>query len=164
MIEFINDKFFDDRGSLFTIYNKEQCPIEFVQDRVSKSLKGTIRGFHGDSKTWKYLVCMSGKIKVVTYSCTSRVKKTYVLSSESDITLGVLIPPKILLAHQCLEDSILMYKWSHAYEGPDNQASVYWNDETIRPEWIKLHVSPIISDRDKNAKRILDDSLLLPWD
>jgi dTDP-4-dehydrorhamnose 3,5-epimerase-like enzyme len=49
----INDKYFEKRGCLYTIYLSKQLEIDFVQDKISKSYQGVIRGFHGDDKICK---------------------------------------------------------------------------------------------------------------
>ena len=60
----VNDKYSENRGSLYTIYTRGQLEINFVQDKISKSYQGVIRGFHGDDKTWKLISCLHGRIKL----------------------------------------------------------------------------------------------------
>ena len=57
---------FDDfRGSYIETYNarlyKERgVNQDFIQDDISTSFKGVLRGIHGDDKTWKLVSCIHG--------------------------------------------------------------------------------------------------------
>lgn len=156
---YIKDKFYEDRGSIYTIYNKQDFNIDFVQDKISKSYQGVIRGFHGDGQTWKLITCLHGDIKLITYNIDTDEKLEYNLSGDSKESISVLVPPRVLNAHQCLSSScIFHYKWSHYYTGPENQWSVNYNDQDINPRWdfslIRSDFPNAISDRDKNASSL----------
>ena len=43
------DKYFEERGNQFTIYNDKDLEIDFVQDKVSKSHQG-VAGYHGHTE------------------------------------------------------------------------------------------------------------------
>ena len=158
------DKFYDDRGFLSSTWqacdaglniatgtNEHPKIINFVEDRISQSRYGTIRGFHGDYKTWKLISCLYGKFKLVTYNLKSGNKQELVLSSsDEDFTL-VLVPPGVVNAHQCLsEECVLGYKWSEYYSSPKDQISIYYNDEIIDPKWVDTD-GILISQRDRYA-------------
>lgn len=152
-LEITENKFFEKRGNIYTIYNKKDIPYDltFVQDKISKSFQGVVRGFHGDEITWKLIACLHGKVKLVTYNIDSDKKCTYILDGDSEVNYSILVPPRTLNAHQCLSSTcIFYYKWSEFYTGPDKQWSVNYNDPFINPEWDnKYH--QIVSDRDKSA-------------
>jgi len=155
-MNFNKDKHFEDRGSLYTIYDSRDFEIKFVQDKISKSNQGVIRGFHGDSITWKLITCLYGRIKLVTYDVDTDIKQEYILDGDDKESISVLVPPRVLNAHQCLSSHcIFHYKWSHHYTGPENQWSVYYNDSTINPQW-NWDFASIISDRDMNADSLLN--------
>jgi dTDP-4-dehydrorhamnose 3,5-epimerase len=144
-------KYFEDRGSTYTIYDSIDFNIDFVQDKISKSYQGVIRGFHGDNKTWKLITCLSGKVKFITYDIDTDIKEEYILDGDDKESKSVLIAPRVLNAHQCLSyNCIFHYKISHAYTGPENQWSVYYNDSDINPQW-NWDIESIISNRDMNA-------------
>ena len=156
MDKYINDKYFEKRGSLYTIYNDTDFNIKFVQDKISKSYQGVIRGFHGDNKTWKLITCLYGKVKLVTYDIDDDCKNEYVLDADSKESTSILIGPRVLNAHQCLSSHcIFHYKWSHRYTGPQDQWSVYYNDSQINPQW-NCEFASIISDRDKDADSLVN--------
>lgn len=148
------DKHFEKRGSLYTVYNKNDFPMQFVQDKISKSYRGVIRGFHGDDKTWKLISCLYGKIKLVTYNINSGAKESYILDGDDTDSASILISPRTLNAHQCLSDEcIFYYKWSEFYTSPEDQWSVNYNDPDISPNWVKLD-NCIVSDRDAKAQSL----------
>ena len=150
------DKYFEKRGNIYTIYNREKAPhdLDFVQDKVSKSFQGVIRGFHGDNKTWKLMTCLYGKIKLITYNVDNDKKNVYFLNSDDDISKSILVPPRTLNAHMCLSNScIFHYKWSEFYTEPKHQWSVTYNDPSINPEWDERFCH-IVSDRDKSSQSL----------
>ena len=150
------DKYFEKRGSIYTIYDKRQMPIEcdFVQDKISKSYQGVIRGFHGDNNTWKLITCLHARVKLVTFNVDTDEKNVYFLDGDDNKTNSILVPPRTLNAHQCLSQGcIFYYKWSEFYTSPEQQWSVNYNDPDIFPEWDSRFCG-IISDRDKNAQSL----------
>ena len=148
---FENSKHFEKRGNIYTIYAEKECGIKFVQDKVSKSYQGVIRGFHADKKIWKLVTCLHGRVKFVTYDLKQDYKEEYILEGDSPSSTSVLISPNTLNAHQCLSSlCIFHYKWSDYYEGVKNQREVYYNDPDINPKW-NQEFCFTVSDRDQNA-------------
>lgn len=148
---FTSDKFFENRGSIYTIFNENDFNIKFVQDKISKSFQGVVRGFHGDAKTWKLITCLYGKIKLITYDVDKKHKDVYFLDGDDIEFKSILVPPRTLNAHQCLSSfCIFHYKWSEYYTSPEDQWSVRYNDKDINPEWDEK-INIIVSDRDKNS-------------
>ena len=149
-------KYFEKRGNIYTIFDQRKVPSDcsFVQDKISKSNQGVVRGFHGDDKTWKLITCLQGTVKLVTYNVDTDVKKVYFLDGDNPEATSVLVPPRTLNAHQCLSQScIFHYKWSEFYTSPEDQWSVYYDDPDICPEWDdKLHV--VVSERDKKSQSL----------
>ena len=85
-------KYFEDRGSLYTIYDHNDFSIDFVQDKISKSNQGVIRGFHGDDKTWKLITCLYGRLKLITYDVDKDIKEEYILDGDDKESVSVLVP------------------------------------------------------------------------
>ena len=148
------EKFFENRGNIYTLYDSRDHKINFVQDKISKSYQGVIRGFHADNHTWKLISCLHGKIKLVTYDIDNDKKNDYILDGDDEYLKSVLIPPRTLNAHQCLSSNcIFHYKWSQYYTSPEDQWSVFFNDVDINPCW-DTRFKSIISDRDSNAQSL----------
>ena len=155
MITQTKNKFLENRGSNYTIYDYRDYDIEFVQDKISKSFQGVIRGFHGDHKTWKLITCLYGKIKLVTYDIETDERNEFFLDGDDKDSVSVLVQPGVLNAHQCLSlNCIFHYKCSEYYTSPEDQFSIHYNDKTINPRWFNL--PPIVSERDKNSKSLQD--------
>ena len=158
---FENSKHFENRGNIYTIYAEKECAVKFVQDKISKSYQGVIRGFHADEKIWKLVTCLHGRVKFVTYDLEQDYKQEYILQGDSPSSVSVLIPPNTLNAHQCLSDNcIFHYKWSDYYTGPKDQRSVFFNDPDINPEW-DTSFGFIVADRDQKAPLLQDLKLWL---
>jgi len=150
------EKHFEHRGSIYTIYDERKLPQEctFVQDKISKSFQGVIRGFHGDNKTWKLITCLYGKVKLVTYDIDSNAKDVYFLDGDDPISNSILVPPRTLNAHQCLSNNcIFYYKWSEFYTNPEDQWSVFYDDPEIAPEWDQSFHT-IVAERDKKSQSL----------
>ena len=143
----------DHRGELYPLwkmFDGETVSHPFVEDRISRSTYGVLRGFHGDSKTWKLMSCLYGEIQLVLWDVEAKTRYDYLVSDKNK--LQVLIPPNYLNAHQCLsQECILFYKWSEYYSGPQDQWSVRWDDPSIGFNWAN---PPILSERDSTSRTL----------
>ena len=152
----LEEKHFEKRGSIYTIYDNRKMPFkcDFVQDKISKSFQGVIRGFHGDDKTWKLICCLQGKIKLITYNVDNDEKNVYILDGDDPINASILVAPRTLYAHQCLSETCTFYyKWSKHYTKPEDQWSVNYNDPDINPEWCD-DIHQIVSERDQKSQSL----------
>ena len=112
--------FADHRGENFEGYNEKHYDEifssssewkngnnRFIVDSFSKSKKNVLRGFHGDSKTWKLIQCLKGSIYFVVIdlridSETFGVHQSFNLSEENK--QQALIPNGCVNAHLCISD------------------------------------------------------------
>lgn len=150
--------FRDFRGDLWTLWNREDSPLDldFNHDKVSVSKRNVLRGLHTDSKSWKLITCLHGEVQlvVVDYRKDSKnyLKSEYlILNNENKIS--VLIPPMFLNGHLVLSDSaVFHYKWSYKGEYPDveDQLSVHYDCLDI--PWLEKNV--LLSARDSAASRL----------
>lgn len=147
--------FKDFRGQFVGTYNEEfykknGINIRFVEDDISISKKNVLRGIHSDSKAWKLVSCIFGKIYVVIVSCNEKSKDfgqwQGFLLSEKD-KKQILIPPKYGCSYLVLtKEAIFTYKQSEYYD-LKRQSTYKWNDPGFKIQWsIK---NPILSERDK---------------
>lgn len=147
-----NDKFFDHRGELYTIWKKvNNFSLNFNHDKVALSRNNVIRGLHTD-KSWKLITCLHGEIQLVVLNLEKNLWTDFILSASDKISKSILVPPGFYNGHLVLSsEAVFFYKW--AYEGnyPDvnDQKSINWADPYINIAW-KLN-QPILSDRDKNT-------------
>jgi len=157
--------FEDFRGSFLELYKKDTYKneiqqatgfdIDFVQDNASTSTKHVLRGFHGDSVTWKLITCLKGRIYFVVLNYDKESPyylkhQGFTLSDKNGLQL--LIPPNSAGAQLVMSDyAILHYKQSQYYNRA-SQFTVLWNDERLGVHWPINN--PILSERDTHGDNI----------
>jgi len=146
--------FEDFRGVYRNIFYDTDIPyVKFVEDDVSVSNKGVLRGIHGDDKTWKLITCLKGRFLLIVV-CNDGGKyqgdTDYFTLSDSNNT-QVLVPPKHGNGHLAMEDCIFHYKQSEYY-GDNKQFTLRWDDYW----WPKI---PILSRRDSDVPNQLEVTL-----
>ena len=150
-IKYFHSKvFIDSRGKIWTSWDKNFFRnIKFNLDKFTTSKKNVLRGFHGDTKSWKLVTCLKGEILsvIVDYRKNSKnyLKYTKIKMSEKN-RISVLIPPNFLNSWLCISKECL-YQYKYSFKGKYNdvkdQISIKWNDPKINFRWpIK---NPILS-------------------
>ncbi len=157
--------FRDYRGYFVETWNDEEWRNDhsssifrsFVQDDISFSKKGVLRGLHGDWKTWKLLWCVHGLVFAAfvdcrKYSRTFGAKLVMYLGMEfhDDRSCQVMVPQGVAAGIYALYDSVLCYKQTTYYQGQEAQFTLAWNDPELNIPW-PLEGSPVISERDMNG-------------
>ena len=148
------DIFEDFRGNYTETYNSIQYKkagllADFIQDDLSTTYKGVLRGMHGDSKTGKLVQCAYGRIYQVVLNCNPDSEQfgnweAFVLSGEN--RHQVYIPPMYGNGFYVLSDvAVYYYKQTTSY-GDAEQFTYKWNDERFHIEWPAE--ASIISERD----------------
>ena len=153
-VKLIQPSIFEDhRGEYIETWNKEIYKIigdiEFVQDDVSISTQGVLRGIHGDDGTYKLISCLYGKFYLVVVNCD---KESEEFGKWESFTLSdvnrtqVLVPPKHGNAHLILsEKAIFHYKQNTNYNR-EGQFTYRWDDPQFNIWWPINN--PILSQRD----------------
>jgi dTDP-4-dehydrorhamnose 3,5-epimerase len=152
-------EFRDSRGSFFELFRAERDEIrdlQFVQDNVSSSESGVLRGLHFQKNPHaqgKLVTVLRGNIWDVAVdlrqgSATWGQWSAVELSSENRHIL--YIPPGF--AHGFLvlsRDAMVHYKCTAYYNAP-SESGVIWNDATLKVEWpLKNGQQPLLSDKDQ---------------
>jgi dTDP-4-dehydrorhamnose 3,5-epimerase len=162
LIEIELDVFRDFRGEYVETFSIEKHQfseklggnVKFVEDDISYSKKNVLRGLHGDSKTWKLIQCLYGKIFFVVVdlrieSSTYKNIQTFTLSA--DMRKQILVPPGCANGHLVLsEEAIFSYKQSEIYSGMSNQFTLRWDHPEFKIKW--PIPNPILSERDSKAE------------
>jgi len=144
----------DRRGNFYETYNEKEykaagLTAEFVQDDISCSVKGVLKGMHGDAGTYKLVQCVHGKVYAVILNCDETSEEfgkwqSFELSAENKYQL--YIPPMYGNGYYVMSDvAVYSYKQS-TYYGEYKQFTYKWNDERFRIEWPAEAI--IISERD----------------
>jgi dTDP-4-dehydrorhamnose 3,5-epimerase len=149
------DVFRDHRGEYIETYNEELygsqgIGIKFIQDDISVSKKGVLRGIHGDNSTWKLISCLYGEFFLVVVNCdpgSPSFGKWLSFSLSDKNRYQVLVPPKYGNGHLVLSDtSVFHYKQSTYYD-PKRQFTYQWNDPRLNIKW--PIDNPVLSKRDE---------------
>ncbi len=159
------DVFEDTRGYFFESFNEEKfiennLEMKFVQDNVSRSGKGTIRGLHyqaGDKVQGKLCQVIMGKVLDVAVDIRfgSPTFGKYVaqeLSEENHIQLW--IPRGFAHGFSVLSDyAIFLYKCTDFYSREQERTIVY-NDPQLNIDW--RVDNPVVSQKDLNGKSLAE--------
>lgn len=152
--------FNDDRGYFFESYsrrnfNSNRIEFEFVQDNISKSKNGTIRGLHyqiRESVQGKLCYVLFGKVLDVAVdirfgSPTFGKYFSCELSEKNHTQLW--LPPGFAHGFSVLSDeAIFAYKCTALYS-KENERSIIYNDPDLKIDW-KVD-NPTLSEKDLKA-------------
>lgn len=152
--------YYDNRGCFFESFNLKKfkkltgLTIEFVQDNVSVSKFGVIRGLHmqeGKFAQAKLIRVSKGKILDVVVDVREN-SKTYgevystILSSENQKQL--FVPRGFLHGFSTLEeDSVVNYKADNYYN-KQSEKGVLFNDKDLNIDWLLKEENFVISEKD----------------
>lgn len=133
--------------------------LNFVQDNQSKSSQGTLRGLHYQLNfpQGKLVRVISGEVFDVAVDIREN-SPTFgqwvgeLLSAANHKQLWV--PPGFAHGfYVTSEFAELSYKCTQYYH-PEDDHSLLWNDPVIAIQWPLISGSPLLSDKDQNAKTL----------
>ena len=152
--------FEDDRGYFFEKFNEKKFEDltglngHFVQDNISKSSYGVLRGLHlqkGDHAQAKLVSCLEGKVFDVAVDLrvdSPTFGKWFGVELTPENKLQLYVPRGFGHGFSVLSDTaIFAYKCDNFYN-KESEGGVLWNDEELSIDW-KLPLSDVIlSDKD----------------
>jgi dTDP-4-dehydrorhamnose 3,5-epimerase len=156
--------FGDARGYFFETWSKERyhehgIPRDFVQDNLSRSARGILRGLHlqepfGQGKLVSVLEGEVFDVAVDVRRGSPLFGKWVGEHLSGDNHKQLYIPPGFAHGFCVLSESALFsYKCTELYH-PETELSVLWNDPALAIEWpIK---DPVLSKKDAAAARLAD--------
>lgn len=161
---FAPDVYSDDRGYLFEVWNHRKyadlgLPVPFVQDNLSRSKKGVLRGLHFQWPTaqGKLVTALHGEIWDVAVdiregSPTYGHWEGYTLNDKNQNQ--VYIPEGFAHGFVVLSNTAtVLYKCTNFYT-PKDEGSVSWADPDIGIDWpVK---EPILAPKDREAPSLRD--------
>ena len=133
----------DIRGNFYETYNEKEYRLagleaRFIQDDISCSVQGVLKGMHGDSKTYKLVQCAYGKVYAVILNCdetSADFGKWESFELSSDNRYQLYIPPMYGNGYYVLSDTaVYTYKQS-TYYGDYKQFTYKWNDDRFGILW-----------------------------
>lgn len=144
LIHFVRQSSKDKRGSFSEIFRKKNelgLPLDFVQDNLSSSKKGVLRGLHLQSSPHaqaKLITCLKGEIFDVAVdlrpeSPTFKKYWSFLLTEKNCESLYV---PTGFAHGFCTlsEEALIFYKVS-AYYSPTHELVIKWNDKELAINW-----------------------------
>ena len=154
--------FKDDRGYFLETFNKNVFSKEtgiqthFIQDNLSKSSKGVLRGLHfqkGDAAQAKLVQVISGKVLDV---CVDIRKDSPTFGAHFSILLDgsnkkqLFVPRGFAHGFIVLEDdTIFTYKCDNYYNKA-SESGIIFNDKTLNIDWNFPEGDMIVSEKDKD--------------
>jgi dTDP-4-dehydrorhamnose 3,5-epimerase len=154
------DIFKDDRGFFFESFSKQRyeelgITDEFVQDNISMSNKGTVRGLHyqiGGKAQGKLCQVIEGEVLDVAVDVrfnSPTFGKHFAQILNSDLKTQLWIPKGFAHGFSVLSDeAIFSYKCTNYYSKPHERA-ILFNDPDLNIDW-KVY-NPIVSEKDLKA-------------
>ena len=163
LVEFTPDIYVDKRGCFYESYKSTaHMPVikdELIQDNVSVSKLGVLRGLHYQIQNpqGKLITCLKGMIYDVAVdirvnSPTFGRYQWIILSDENKKSFW--IPPGF--AHGFLgmeEENIIQYKCTNIYN-PSGERTLKWDDKRVAIKWPGHITNPIISEKDQEGKSL----------
>jgi dTDP-4-dehydrorhamnose 3,5-epimerase len=151
--------FGDERGFFLESWNRARygkagLDVDFVQDNLSFSRRGTLRGLHfqNPSPQGKLLQVLQGEVFDVAVDIrrgSPTFGKWHGLMLSAENKLQFYVPPGF--AHGFVvtsETALFQYKCTEAYS-PKHEAAVRWDDPAIGIKWPVQN--PLLSERDAKA-------------
>jgi dTDP-4-dehydrorhamnose 3,5-epimerase len=160
--------FGDDRGFFLEMYHARRyseagLPATFVQDNLSRSVKGTLRGLHFQEPNaqGKLVQALMGSVYDVAVDIrrgSPTFGKWLGLELSAENKRQLWIPPGF--AHGfCVtsESADFFYKCTALYS-PDTQHCIAWDDPDLAIPWPISQ--PLVSPKDSKAPRLAEATVL----
>ncbi len=147
----------DDRGYFLESFREDILKEHgitgpFVQDNISKSFKGTVRGLHYqlEKPQGKLVQCIKGEILDVAVDVrkSSKTFGNYVAVKLSEKNhRQAYIPVGFAHGFSVLSDKAIVHYKCTEYYDKDSERGIRWDDPLIRINWDIAR--PILSDKDR---------------
>jgi dTDP-4-dehydrorhamnose 3,5-epimerase len=155
--------FADARGFFYESYNQKTfatfgITAPFVQDNISRSAKGVLRGLH-----YQLAPYAQGKLVSVSLGAVFDVAvdirqgsptfgKWFGIELSEENKRMLYVPEGFAHGFQVLSEvAEFRYKVTNFYT-PSADRGILWNDSTIGIQWRDSGTEPILSEKDRNAK------------
>ncbi|MBN2689822.1 MAG: dTDP-4-dehydrorhamnose 3,5-epimerase [Gammaproteobacteria bacterium] len=165
--------FGDERGYFLEAFQSQRyknagIDLDFVQDNISRSSKGVLRGLHYQLRhpQGKLVTVVRGRV----FDVAADIRKEsptfgqwFGLILDDQNHKQLYIPPGFAHGFVVLSDHVdFCYKCTDYYT-PDDEYGVAWNDKTIAIDWHILEHNLVLSDKDRQYQQLADiSSELLP--
>ncbi len=150
----------DSRGAFFEFYQKELfqangIQTNFVQDNLSVSAKGTLRGLHFQAEPKsqaKLVMVVSGEVFDVAVDLRKNSKtfgKHVAVYLSAQNRKLFFVPAGFAHGFCALtEGTKFLYKVSEYYS-PEHERGIFWRDPALEIKWPKLDTPYLLNERDQ---------------
>ena len=165
--QYNNQRFVDRRGYFMEVYNQSRAisehslSIQFIQDNISRSTKGVIRGLHfqWEHPQDKLITVLNGSIIDIIVDIRKELHtfgQVYRFNLNAYRNNVLFVPRGFAHGFIALEDdTLVMYKVSSSHRIADDEGSIKFNDPTLNIDWLSgtdiKERDIITSERDANA-------------
>lgn len=158
------NRFLDERGFFSETYKESEfldigIPM-FVQDNMSESSKGVIRGLHWQATPHgqgKLVSCVTGSILDVAVD-VRKESKTYgkyvAIQLHSNESASLWVPEGFAHGFQALEDKTRVHYKVTRYWNRDSERSLRFNDPEVGVVW--RDIKPLVSQKDVDSPLFRD--------
>lgn len=156
--------FGDARGFFLETWNQRryrEAGIErdFVQDNISVSRRGILRGLHFQNPAvqGKLVSVLQGEVFDVAVDIrhsSSTFRHWHGLSLSADNKRQFFIPPGFAHGFQVLSETAMFHYKCTDFYSPEDEHAILWNDPAIGIQWPIS--DPVLSEKDAKALRLKD--------
>ena len=153
----------DSRGCFFEVFNESRYQsfgivTPFVQDNISKSKKGVLRGLHYQLHypQGKLVTVLKGRVfdVVVDIRQQSPTFGQWIGMELNDENHKQLyIPPGLAHGFYALSDDVEFHYKCTEYYHPNDEYGIAWNDSELSIHWPLSH-PPLLSPKDEKFTRL----------
>lgn len=159
------DVYPDSRGYFFESYSLQkykanETTMDFIQDNISKSKKGTIRGLHYQvAKNSQGKLCQVILGTVLDVAVDIRFNsptfgKYFSIELSDQNHKQLWIPPGFAHGFSVLSDEVIFHYKCTAYYSKTDERSIRYDDPQLNIDW-KIE-NPVVSEKDISAKYLKD--------
>ncbi|MFM2038170.1 MAG: dTDP-4-dehydrorhamnose 3,5-epimerase [Bacteroidota bacterium] len=159
LIKFVPNIFEDERGCFMEQYNAQRyepfLPISFIQDNISQSHRGVLRGLHFQTPPFaqgKLVQVLKGSVLDVAVDLrlnSSTYGQHEIIELSDKNRTQFYIPEGFAHGFIALEDHTLFsYKCTNVYSA-EHERTLLWNDPMLGIEW--PDISKIVSPKDQEG-------------
>ncbi|MDR8390847.1 dTDP-4-dehydrorhamnose 3,5-epimerase [Aliifodinibius sp. S!AR15-10] len=163
----IKPKVFEDARGFFletyrkSHYKEQGINVDFVQDNMSASQKGVVRGLHYQIRDQQAKLLMVPKGKILDVAVDLRKGSPTFGEHVSAILSGknkhqLCIPTGFAHGYAVLEDNTLVSYKCSSYYNPDAERGLFWNDPELGIDW--QVTDPIVSEKDQQQPKLSEIS------
>ena len=162
--------FNDERGYFFEKFNEKKFEEftgmngHFVQDNISKSSYGVLRGLHlqkGEHAQAKLVSCLEGIVLDVAVDLrkdSPTFGKWFSLELTAENKLQLYVPRGFGHGFSVLsETAVFSYKCDNFYN-KESEGSVIWNDSDLEIDWQLPEEDIILSEKDIKSPTFKDET------